>query len=611
MTAFDSESDVRAALELAIKAVTAYERPDLLGRLEDLLEQAQRPDVQVVIVGEFKQGKSSLINALLNVNACAVDDDIATAVHTVLKYGEEEQAFALVNSADSPDDEIRRVPIEFSQLRAYTTELGTRDPSIIVRAVEIELPRKLLADGLILIDTPGVGGLASSHAAVALGAMSLADAAIFVTDAGSELTHTEANFLAQAVQMVDQVLFVTTKVDLYPNWRRVVELNTGHLARLGLSLPTLCVSSMLRLEAVRTKDKEINAESGFGNLVQHLTNEVVGAGRERTRVMASRAVATICDQVASGFEAEQATLENPASQEAIQADLDRAVREAEVLMSQVARWQITLNDGIQDLTRNVDYDMQRRIRAVRDEAKSSINEFDPADVWDEFKPWLETSLANSVVANYSYLSEAASALSREVASHFGGQSDVLVKLHEVDASEVFGRIGIEANIDPNEDGVGAKGLTALRGGYSGFLMVSMLGSFVLPPLAIPVFGGLAGALLSRKAVKDERERNMARRRNEALQTVNRYCDEVNFQVRHDSNETLRTIQRQIRDHYEVRAKELQKSSAQAKTAASKAAKLAAQDRVKRLRDVKAELERLDLVRQRGAALVAPQDQVAQ
>ena len=64
------------------------DRADLRRRLEQTRERLQDPNIRVIVVGEFKQGKSQLINALVNAPVCPVDDDIATAVPTTVRYGE-------------------------------------------------------------------------------------------------------------------------------------------------------------------------------------------------------------------------------------------------------------------------------------------------------------------------------------------------------------------------------------------------------------------------------------------------------------------------------------------------------------------------------------------
>ncbi len=606
MSAPDPQGDVRAALELGVKAATAYGRPDLVQRLNVTLERVRKPDVQVVAIGEFKQGKSSLVNAIVNVNICPVDDDIATAVHTIVRHGEERRAFALVKAANDPDGEGQRIAIPLDQIRAYATELGGIDPSVIVKGVEIEVPRKLLADGLILVDTPGVGGLSGAHAAAGMGAISVADALLFISDASQEYTRAEMDYLAQAMELCPGAVCVMTKTDLYPRWRDVLEINKGHLARLGLNLPILAVSSMLRMEAIRREDKELNAQSGFPALIQYISNDLI-AGKARTnRLTAQRELYGVCDQLAGQFEAEKSALTDPAAGAALVAGLERAKTRAEALRGQAARWSTTLNDGVGDLTSDIDFDLRARMRAVMAESDSAIEAFDPLDSWDEFEPWLTNAVSQAVVANYRYLTERAATLSSDVAGHFGQEGQELFADLEIhNAANVLSRVSIDPHIEVEDLGRGAKGLSALRGSYSGFLMVGLLGS--LPVLAtvgaaiIPIQIG-AGLILGRKTLKDEKERALQRRRSDAKNAVRRYSDEVQFQVGKDSRDTLRRVQRQLRDHYSARAEELNRSTSEALKSAQDAVRVAEADKSKRIKDVQAELDRIKNMRAQAERL---------
>ena len=77
-----------ALIEQGIALASSGDRTDLRRRLELARERLQAPDIRVIVVGEFKQGKSQLVNALVNAPVCPVDDDIATAVPTTVRYGE-------------------------------------------------------------------------------------------------------------------------------------------------------------------------------------------------------------------------------------------------------------------------------------------------------------------------------------------------------------------------------------------------------------------------------------------------------------------------------------------------------------------------------------------
>ena len=87
------------------------------------------------------------------------------------------------------------------ELRRWVTERGNPDNRLNVEQVEVRLPHPLLERGIVLIDTPGIGGLNAAHAAATLAFLPVADALVFVTDASAELTAPELEFLASARSM--------------------------------------------------------------------------------------------------------------------------------------------------------------------------------------------------------------------------------------------------------------------------------------------------------------------------------------------------------------------------------------------------------------------------
>ena len=97
---------------------------------------------------------------------------------------------------------------------------------------------------------------------------------------------------------------------------------------------------------------------------------------------------------------------------------------------------------------------------------------------------------------------------------------------------------------------------------------------------------------------------MLQRRAQARNAVRRYCDEVNFLMGKDSRDTLRRIQRQLRDHYSALAEELSRSNQEALNAAAEAAKQTETQRASRLRDLEAELTRLRGLRDRARELAS-------
>jgi hypothetical protein len=589
-----------ALVDHALRACEAYGRQDFATRLAAARRRLADPAFHVVVVGEFKQGKSSLVNALTGTTVCPIDDDVATALPTHVRYGPEPAAELLYD-----EDPPRRESIPVADLPSWVVEqapdgAGRGDGPQPV-GVEVRVPRKLLAGGVVLVDTPGVGGLGSAHAAASLAAASMADALVFVTDAAQELTRSELDFLRQAREMCGTIAFALTKIDIYPHWRQVRELNTGHLSGAGLNAPLLAVSSALRTRAAANSDTELNAESGYPDLVSFLAEQVGGGAAAKLAAGAAAEVAAVCTQIEAQFEAERAALADPAAAQEVVARLTGVKERVEALKTAAARWNQTLTDGIADLSSDVDHDLRRRIRDVTQEADGAIEEIDPADTWSEMESWLESRISHELVTNYALLRDRATVLSEEVGEHFREASgQVLGELAVPSPTPMLANAQVEHKIDLDKMTVGKQAMVALKSAYGGALMFVMLGAMAgvaLGPIGIGI-----GLVMGRKGLRDEKKRQRANRQNQARNAVRRYCDEVTFVMGKHSRDTLRRIQRELRDHYTGLADELNRSSAQALASAAEAAKQTQAERERRMGDIVAELGRLRQLRKQAEGL---------
>ncbi|GAA4541576.1 dynamin family protein [Pseudonocardia xishanensis] len=585
-------------VELALTATEAYERPDLGVRLQAAKARLADPSVRVLVVGEFKQGKSKLVNALVNAAVCPVDDDIATAVPTEVRHGPAASA-ALVHDREGTEERTE-VPTEL--LVDHVSETGGESRDHLLRA-EVTLPRSLLAGGLVLVDTPGVGGLGSAHGAATTAALPTADAVLLVSDAAQEYTAPELDFLRTAMELCPTVGAVVTKTDLYPHWRRIVELDQAHLARAGVDAEIFAVSSELRLAGAATNDAELLAESGFAPLIGFLLRRVVARADDLDRRSTSQDVKAVAEQLAAGFSAELAGLKDPANAEALVTELTGAKERADELRQRSARWQITLNDGVADLISDIEYDLRDRLRAVTREAEQLLDDADPSTIWDQFAEWLHTQVSQATSANYVWTAQRARWLAEQVAEHFAEGADAAIPDIRIDGGRLSGTVDPLEKPDGERFGMGQRLFVGMRGGYGGVLMIGLATSFVGLALLNPV-SIAAGLLFGGKTVRDEHRRIRDRRRAEAKTAVRRHIDEVTFQVGKDSRDTLRRAQRQLRDHFTVLAEELSRSLAASVAAAQNAVATAASDRSKRIADLEAELGRVRALGAKADALVA-------
>jgi molybdopterin converting factor small subunit len=587
-------------VDLGLKACEAFDRPDLALRLAEARRRLADPVINVVIAGEFKQGKSSLVNALVGAPVCPVDDDAATAVPTFVRHGETAAA-ELCRDGEPP----QREAIELADVRRHVVE-GSGYGSAAserVTGVEIRIPRTILATGLVLVDTPGIGGLGSAHSAASLAAISLADAVLFVTSAAQELTRSEMEFLHRARSMCPTVACVLTKTDFYPAWRRIRDLDAGHLAAAGVDVPLIPVSSALRARAVKHSDTDLNSESGFPELIGLVRDQVGGSAEQRLATEAAAEIGSLCDHLETSFSAERAALADPAAAKRVVDELTAVKSHVESLKTAAAKWNQTLSDGIGDLTSDIDFDLRARIREITKEADLAIEAGDPADTWAEIGPWLQSRTAADLLANYELLRDRATELSERVGEHFREASGGLYSRFDVHDPTPLADAGeIGEDLDLAKMRAVKQAMVALKSAYGGAMMFTLLGSMVgimLGPIGIGI-----GLVLGHRGLREEKKRQVQKRRSEARNAVRRYCDKITFVAAKDSRDTLRRVQRELRDHYTALAEELNKSNAKALTAATQAASKTEGERDKRLKDVDAELGRLRQLRGRAQAVAS-------
>ena len=89
----------------------------------------------------------------------------------------------------------------------------------------------LLAAGLVLVDTPGIGGLGRAGGLAALSSLTGADAALLVVDGGAPITPLELEFVRQAAERVEDVVLALDRNDRQHGWQEVARETDGHLSR--------------------------------------------------------------------------------------------------------------------------------------------------------------------------------------------------------------------------------------------------------------------------------------------------------------------------------------------------------------------------------------------
>ena len=160
------------------------------GEARDLALRLTEGRFYVACVGQFKRGKSTLIGALIGESLLPTGFVPVTAVPTVIRFG-------TVKSARIRSAGGEWKGIALHELEQYVSEEYNPENTKRVAGVEVFVPSPLLATGMCLVDTPGLGSVFSGNTATTQAFIPHIDAALVVTGsdpplAGEELALVES-----------------------------------------------------------------------------------------------------------------------------------------------------------------------------------------------------------------------------------------------------------------------------------------------------------------------------------------------------------------------------------------------------------------------------------
>jgi predicted GTPase len=338
-------------------------------RLEASAARLGADALTVVVCGEFKRGKSSLLNALLEESPplFPVDARVATSVVTVVSWAPIER---IVLSLVGVDGVAEERDIDRTEIADYVTESGRAGDGMRVNAVRVQTPHHLLESGLAVVDTPGVGGVFSAHTAATMAFLPSADAVVFVCDFTQPLLKSELDFLrvvASADRMVgdeDSLVFVMTKSDvvgaaqreeLLHNTRVKIAEVTGR--EVG-SLTIVPVSSTAKSDYLFDGDPQDLIESNFAAFETVLWSTVT---RRRARVYLVSALTELESAVRAllrPLDDEQAALEQGTDQKLTELGNEAQARRAALdrLHRDGAHWREHLGHAMAEAGRGLQRD---------------------------------------------------------------------------------------------------------------------------------------------------------------------------------------------------------------------------------------------------------------
>ena len=394
---------------------------------DGLVAKLQADRFNLVVVGEFNRGKTTMVNAVLGAQVLPVGVTPTTAVIHQIEYGDTPGATVEYESG-------KVVDLPFEQVRSFALGNPAPDPDPgPVNVLRVRYPAQILRDHIALIDTPGVNDLSLQRADITYSYIPQSDAVLFLLDAGQLLTASERVFLQEKLlgQSRDKIVFVVTKKDILsePELAEAMAYVRDNLKALLPGAPVFPVSAEQALE-----DKE---GSGLQELLDHLYRFL---GEERGRILLDNALGetvSACVVLEKGIDAKRRGLDMSKEEihrriEAVEQDLAGQAKTTEQRRGAIREEVAAIKAWARrDLERLVD-DVTRQVPAIVDDA--SVD-----DLKSHLGPFLEKAFRDWAQAE-----------TREIADALEGLAEKTIALVRDDARVAAKRLSetVGADIRP-------------------------------------------------------------------------------------------------------------------------------------------------------------------
>ncbi len=274
---------------------------------EELEEKLRSNIFNLVVVGQFKRGKTYLINALIGEHLLPVAVVPLTSIVTVLTYGEETTVRVNFNDGSQKEIELKALP-------EYVTEFGNPKNVKDVRDVLISYPSSYLEGGVRLIDTPGVGSIYVHNTDVAYQYLPRCDAALFLLSVDQPVSQGEIDFLRDVHEYSHKIFFLLNKIDHLTSdeVRESITFSQNALeAAMEGEVRLFPVSAKLALQGKLDASDELLRRSGLPDFSKVLHHFLVNEKGKVLLGSAGRSLLRALSQERFQLELEQQSLKTP------------------------------------------------------------------------------------------------------------------------------------------------------------------------------------------------------------------------------------------------------------------------------------------------------------
>jgi GTP-binding protein EngB required for normal cell division len=279
----------------------------------------------VACVGQFKRGKSTLLNALIGKPILPSGVVPVTAVPTILRFGESLGARVRLSSGEWTE-------IAIGDVEDYVSEVRNPENSKRVAGLEVFVPSPLLAEGMCFVDTPGLGSVFAGNTAATHAFLPHIDAAIVVIGADPPIGGDELALVESVAKEISDILFVLNKADRVTKPDRDAAVSFARqVLESRLQRP---VRSIFEISALEQLDNG-GSQRDWARLVDALEQLVQQSSRQLVRDADDRSVRRLSSQLLIVVKEERDALTRP---------FDESERRISQLREIVSQAEQSLND---------------------------------------------------------------------------------------------------------------------------------------------------------------------------------------------------------------------------------------------------------------------------
>lgn len=195
-----------SALRELIEIARAAGLPELADAIRQIEAALERGALTVAVLGQFKRGKSTLLNVIAGRELLPSGPLPVTSVPIAIRQGPGEARITF------PGRSSMTIPLD--EIGKYVTQRQNPGNRLGVGGVEVGVPLPEWAREVTFVDTPGIGSVIDENTAASRALLPEVDAAIFVFSSDPPLTDNERSFLADAAKYATKFFFVLNKTDL-------------------------------------------------------------------------------------------------------------------------------------------------------------------------------------------------------------------------------------------------------------------------------------------------------------------------------------------------------------------------------------------------------------